>query len=189
MIALVEIPIPIYAAALGLFGYQIGRAISQQIQVWRCDTYINYLMNTIALIAYIAFVFYVEFTSEGKWWFVFVLFTGCAETLPIQQLYLCGLFGEVNEDDMSLRNAVKASHTWTGVGSMIAFIVGSQVYEAFRVRGVSYMGLTVMLLKIAVNILIDLLHNRKEKKTKRGLRHKQESYANMFKSMRFGDTL
>lgn len=181
--------IPTWAAALCLFGYQMGRAISQQIQVWRCDTLVNYVLNSIALVAYIVFVIYVQVLPETEWrWCIFVLFTGCAETLPIQQLYLSGLFGEVDEDDMSLRNAVKASHTWTGVGSMIAFLVGSQAFYKFKLRGVSCMGLTVMVLKIGVNILIDLLHNRKEEKTKRKIRNSQEAYAKMFTSMRFGDS-
>jgi len=188
LIALVHIPdFKIVYAALGLFGYQMGRAISQQIQVWRCDTFINYLMNVIALCGYIAYVVYVEVAPDGMWWFVPILVTGAAETLPIQQLYLCGLFGDLHEEDMALRNAVKTSHTWTGVGSMVAFIVGSQIYDEFGVRGMAYLGLTVMILKMAINVQIDILHDRKEKKTKRNLRRNQQHYKNLFKSMRFGD--
>lgn len=154
----------IVVAAAVLFGYQMGRAISQFIQVWRCDTVVNYVLNGITLAAYIAFVTYINVSPDGQLWFVPFIFAGLAETLPIQQLYLLGLFGDAEEDNMSLRHAVKASHTGTGIGSMAAFIAATQVYSRYGINGVAYLGLGIMLGKLATNLQIDYLHYHNKKR-------------------------
>ena len=169
----------IITAGIILFGYQIGRAIAQQIQVKRCDTTVNYILNIVALLAYLVFVIYTE-VSDGILWFIPILFTGAAETLPIQQLYLVGLIGEVGENDMALRNAVKTSHTFTGIGSMVAFLIGSQIYVEFNIGGIAYLGLVVMLLKITNNLIIDYLHNKKERRIRKDYRQRRKSYNSLF---------
>jgi hypothetical protein len=172
----------IYAGFI-LCAYQFGRAIAQQIQVRRCDTTINYVLNVIALLAYFAFAMIAQF-SDTRLWFVPIVFTGFAETLPIQQLYLVGLFGDGDGDEreMSIRHAVQTSHTFTGAGSCLAFLVGSQIYNSFRIQGIAYLGLAIMVLKLATNLIIDYLHNQKEKKMKKDFRKRRESYSNLFES-------
>ena len=175
----------IILAGVVLFLYQFMRSIAQAIQVRRCDTRINYVLNVIALLGYFAFAMITQF-SNTRLWFIPIVFTGFAETLPIQQLYLVGLFGHGggNEREMSIRHAVQTSHTSTGAGSCIAFLVGSQIYNKFRLRGIAYLGLTVMVLKLATNIVIDVLHNKKEKKAKTMYRKDSATYMKVFEAQR-----
>jgi len=156
-------------AALILVAYQGSRALSQSIQVWKSNTVVNYSMNAIAMIAYIVMLTYVLNFPEGKVWWIPLAFTGFSETLPIQQKYLLGLFPnsekkDEGEDDMGLRNAVKQSHTGTGVGSMAAFILASQIYSQFEIKGMAYCGLTIMVVKIVTNLIIDYIHFQTEKR-------------------------
>mmetsp|Transcript_20580 Transcript_20580/g.45816 ORF Transcript_20580/g.45816 Transcript_20580/m.45816 type:complete len:347 (+) Transcript_20580:131-1171(+) len=169
-----------------LFGYQIGRAVSQFIQVWKCDRTINYVLNGVAFVSYAALVAYIEIDDDGKMWFIPLLFTGSAETLAIQQLYLMGLFGTADDDNASLRNAVKKSHTGTGIGSAVAFLAASQVFSHFGVQGIAYLGFGIMVAKIVTNLLIDYLHHRKQKKEKRPAMLSQ-NYSNLFQSMLITD--
>ena len=65
---------------------------------------------------------------------------------------------------MNVRRAVKASHTGTGLGSMLAFLTTSQIYNQFGVYGVAYLGISIQTVKILVNVIIDLdfhVRNRK----------------------------
>jgi len=175
----------IILAGVVLFAYQSMRAVAQSIQVWRCDTTINYVLNVIALLGYFAFAMIAQF-SDTRLWFIPIVFTGFAETLPIQQLYLMGLFadGDGDEGAMSIRRAVQTSHTFTGAGSCVAFLVGSQIYDSFQIQGIAYLGLTVMVLKLATNIVIDVLHNKKEKKVKTTFRQDSATYMKVFESQR-----
>jgi len=154
----------ILLASLVIFAYQMGRAIAQCIQVWKCNTTINYILNGVTFFAYLAFITYIKVVPDGKLWYIPFVFAGFAETLPIQQLYLLGLFGDAEEDDMSLRHAVKASHTGTGVGSMAAFLSASQTYSRFGISGIAYLGMSIMILKVATNLQIDYLHYRSNHK-------------------------
>jgi len=175
----------IILAGVVLFAYQSMRAVAQSIQVWRCDTTINYVLNVIALLGYFAFAMIAQF-SDTRLWFIPIVFTGFAETLPIQQLYLMGLFadGDGDEGAMSIRHAVQTSHTFTGAGSCVAFLAGSQIYDSFQIQGIAYLGLTVMVLKLATNIVIDVLHNKKEKKVKTTFRQDSATYMKVFESQR-----
>jgi len=152
----------LWVASVILFAYQMGRAISQSIQVWRCTPFVGYILNGLALITYIVLVTYLTFNPEGELWYIPFAFAGLAETLPIQQYYLVRLYNSFDdEDDMKVRHAVKASHTGTGVGSMAAFVVTSQIYSRFGLKAVSYFGLSVQIAKILTNIAIDMRCSRK----------------------------
>ena len=99
---------------------------------------------------------------DGNYWYVPFVFTGLAETLPIQQFYLMKHFGTSDGEDIYMRRAVKASHTGTGVGSMTAFIAASQIFSSFGIHGTSWLGLTFLSLKIMADILIHALFWIKE---------------------------
>ncbi|MGB0424112.1 MAG: hypothetical protein ACPGED_07315 [Flavobacteriales bacterium] len=151
----------LWVASVILFAYQMSRAIAQSIQAWRCTPVIGYILNGLALITHIVLVTYLAVNPEGKLWYVPFAFAGLAETLPIQQYYLVRLYNSFDtEDDMRVRHAVKASHTGTGVGSMAAFVVTSQIYSRFGLKAVSYLGLSVQIAKILTNISIDLRYFR-----------------------------
>lgn len=71
------------------------------------------------------------------------------------------MFGaNVDEDNMNLRRAVKATHTSTAIGSMAAFIAASQVYQKFGIPGVSYLGLAIQAAKLLTFSLIDFMMRR-----------------------------
>ena len=165
----------------------MGRAISQCIQVWKCNTMINYSLNGVTFVAYLAFITYIKVVPDGKLWYIPFVFAGFAETLPIQQLYLLGLFGDADEDDLSLRHAVKASHTGTGVGSMAAFLSASQIYSRFGISGIAYLGMSIMILKVATNLQIDYLHyhnNTKKNDDSPTIRRPTEWQTEVFQSTR-----
>ena len=58
---------------------------------------------------------------------------------------------------MSLRRAVKETHTSTAIGSMVAFIAASQVVQRFGIPGVSYLGLGIQAMKIFTFFVIDVM--------------------------------
>merc|ERR1711933_509106 len=148
-----------------IFGYQMVRALSQYIQVLRCDGVVNYVLNGISLLGYTGFVLYMEFGDGGILWCIPLLFTSLSETMAYQQLCMLQYFDGVgiSRDDMTVRVAVKASWTAAGVAAVLSFIAASQLYEAFGLRGVAYAGLASMALKVAVIVQIDYLHFRKMK--------------------------
>eukprot|EP00536_Pseudo-nitzschia_multiseries_P006858 jgi/Psemu1/304419/fgenesh1_kg.151_\ len=170
-----EINATIQKTAGVLFGYQIGRAASQWIQVWKATSVVNYLLNSVAFIAYIVMMVYVFQVPEGNMWFIPLMLTGFAETLPIQQHYMIGLFPDAEDDDVDLRNAVKKSHTATGIGSMAAFLFASQTYHYASIKGIAVLGFGFMICKIGTNIVIDYIHYQNEleykKKNRRCMQH------------------
>ena len=169
-IAVLDMLGSISLAALVIFGYQMSRAFGQSIQAWKCNTTVNYILNGIAFTAYIIFVIYIEVIPDGTLWYIPFFFAGLAETLPVQQQYLIAFFGDEDaideeKDDMKLRHAVKASHTSTGIGSMTAFVLSSQMSQRFELYGVAYLGVSIMCLKLITNLVIDyLLYRRKQQK-------------------------
>ena len=165
-IAIVDTLNSIPLAAIVLFGYQISRALAQLIQVWKCNTTVFYILNGITFAAYIAFTVYIEIVPNGTLWYIPFFFGGLTETFPVQQQYLTDFYGDKdNKDDdnenMKLRHAVKASHTGTGIGSMIAFISSSQMYKRFGLYGVSYLAFSIMCFKLTTNLAINYLHYRR----------------------------
>merc|ERR1712238_85384 len=165
-IAIVDTLNSIPLAAIVLFGYQMSRAFAQLIQVWKCNTTVFYILNGITFAAYIAFTMYIEILPNGTLWYIPFFFGGLTETFPVQQQYLADFYGgkDNNDDDnenMKLRHAVKASHTGTGIGSMIAFISSSQMYKRFGLYGVSYLAFSIMCFKVTTNLAINYLHYRR----------------------------
>jgi len=173
----VALPPEIRKAAGILFGYQIGRAISQWIQVFKSNFVVNYSLNAVAFVGYIAMVIYAFAYPDGDKWFVPIMFTGFAETLPIQQQYMLGLFPDAEDDDTGLRNAVKKSHTSTGVGSMVAFLLASQTFYRSRIKGIAVLGLAIMISKVGTNLVIDYIHHQNEREYERKNRRSMQHYA------------
>ena len=135
--------------------------LSQGVQIKYCGPNTGYCLDGICLIGYIALTIYIELSRNGKYWFIPFTIFGICETLPLQQFYLMKMFGaNVDEDNMNLRRAVKATHTSTAIGSMAAFIAASQVYQKFGIPGVSYLGLAIQAAKLLTFSLIDFMMRR-----------------------------
>ena len=192
---IIYFPFPFLSIALGetegflmsgvIFGYQMGRALSQYIQVWRCDHLTNYVLNGICLLAYLGFVIYVE-VSDGYLWCIPLIFTSFSETMPVQQLYLLRHYTTkgISHDDMEVRAAVKASWTACALAASLSCLIASQTYEAVGLRGVAYVGLVVMVMKIATILQIDCLHARKMKLIGSKNKRARESILSFTESMR-----
>ena len=146
----------VFIASVVLLSYQTSKAIAQFIQSWRCTPQVGYVLNSCALCAYVALVAYIEVFPSGHMWFIPFAFAGLAETLPVQQYYLIRMYGCTDGENTNVRRAVKRSHTGTGVGAMAAFLIASQIYDRFDVYGVAYLGLGIQLVKVLVNVIIDL---------------------------------
>jgi len=153
-----------------VFAYQMGRGVSQSIQVWRLNSTITYILNGIPLLAFIAFATYTS-VSDGDLWYIPLLFTSLSETMPAQQRYLMRLFqsfrNENEDNSLALRIAVKASHASTGFGSIYSFLVVSQVYSRYGIAGASYLGLGMATTKFLTILQIDMLHARKMRNVER----------------------
>lgn len=149
-----------WVATVILFSNQASRAVAQSIQVWHCKPVVGYILNSLALITYIFLVAYLYLNPEGSLWYIPFAFAGLAETLPIQQFYVMRLYNSLRDDDIIVRQALKASHTSTGIGSIATFIATSQVYSRLGLKAVSILALLFQSAKMLTNIIIDVRHNR-----------------------------
>lgn len=146
-------------ASLVLVAYQISRAISQIVQAWRCTPATGYFLNGCGFCAYITLVVLIELYQDAEThWFTYIpfAFAGLAETLPTQQLYLGRMYGFSEGENIKVRRAVKASHTGTGIGSMVAFLAGPQIYQEYGLLGVAYFGVSIQMVKILTCMVLDL---------------------------------
>ena len=145
--------------SLVLVAYQISRAISQIVQAWRCTPATGYFLNGCGFCAYITLVVLIELYQDAEThWFTYIpfAFAGLAETLPTQQLYLGRMYGFSEGENIKVRRAVKASHTGTGIGSMVAFLAGPQIYQEYGLLGVAYFGVSIQMVKILTCMFLDL---------------------------------
>ena len=147
------------------------------------------------MLAYAAFVVYTEASDGVNLWYIPLLLASLLETMPIKQLYMLRLFDDIGgaDDDMCMRNDMKASLTFTGIGSISSFLTSSQTYTAFDIKGVAYLFLGMISFKFAIILLINYLHARKMKNMSKSnhqsirnfgalMRELQESVVNYNKS-------
>mmetsp|Transcript_21026 Transcript_21026/g.46328 ORF Transcript_21026/g.46328 Transcript_21026/m.46328 type:complete len:597 (+) Transcript_21026:42-1832(+) len=147
----------VFVATAVLAVYQLSRALSQGLQMYRCDSLVNYALTSWAVVAYLTMLVYVLADDTPSHWYFLVMLTGVAETLPVQQHFLLKMFSNARpEDARHVNEAVKASHTATGIGSALAFLSAPQLYTHWGLSGVGLLGVSISVMKLIVSLAIQL---------------------------------